>query len=312
MTTPSTGIAAPLDWQTFRTNSVFNLVTDLQTFKVVAELPITGIWTDREARSKCAHIIYDHLLEVLTTAKLHYPNRLVVSEGERRMTFDYGDDAFGFEVVLDGSFITIRRAGSSLDRFFVWYMKVAPHFRLLIEKVSAALNEVIQSSFGLSRPMSVQRAEISFQVVAFDFCRPADRANVQRNALLMKQVLPRAPGVDGSLVPITDELESFGRLDAKFAKWFESEGNRWTEVYSVEAPANRDWTTLWFTFSRIGETFVRVDATGGETRVAFDGGRFLGDYLGPLFGMFRDRGLTRFLAEITDGFEFQTAASHPS
>lgn len=301
-----------LDWESFSRDDIFQSLTDVSGFRLEAELPILGIWGDDRAATYTMQLIYDSILGALVTAKLHYPNRLSAVKTDRRMSFEYGDDVYRFEVVLEGAILTIRRSGSSLKRFYTWYMTLAPHFRLLVEKVCAAISTALQETTGISRPIVVQRVSTQFEVIVLDFRAPRGAA-VVRNVGVMEKVLPRAPGVDGRLIPIATELESFARVDASFSKWMADGGSTtWREVFRVEAPGNREWTTLWLAFTRIGETYPNPTGAGREERVPFEALKFLGDYVGPLVGTFRDRGVRGFLSEIMEGYSFRSTPSDPA
>ena len=125
------------------------------------------------------------------------------------------------------------------------------------------------------------------------------------NSEVLAQLVPRCTGESGSLANTETETESIAMLDASFQKWQARDGRRWIEIYSVEAPSNRDWSSILMTFAMVGRSF---EGPSGGQRAEFESVSFVSDYVTPYIEFLRERGLNGFLAGLTDGRSFSTAA----
>ena len=238
-------------------------------FQFHTELPMTVVWANDEVCHRVAQLVFDEVLEVLRVSGLYRYDQLSVLASDEQIMVQYSDDRFGFEVNLQNESLKISRRGSSMDRFHRWYVEVAPHFGGLVEKV----------------------CDIDGHTLL--------------NSEVLEELVPRCPGEAGSLASTETETKSIARLDATFQKWQQRNGRTWIEIYSVEAPSNRDWSSIWTTFSMVGRSF---EGPSGGVRTEFEAAAFISDYVTPYIEFLRDRGLQGFLSGLTAGRTFSTTA----
>lgn len=282
---------------------LLELLKDINYFQFSAELPMSVIWANEEVRYRVAQLVYDEVVEVLRVSGLYRYDQLTMLASAQEIQVRYADDRFGFDVRLRDESLTIARQGSAFDRFHRWYVEVAPHFGGLVEKVSSAIEEAIRSVTGLERRMPVQTAGYSFRFIVYDIRSRA--GELMLNSQVLEPLVPRCPGAMGVLCGTETETKSIARLDATFHKWQERLGRPWVEVYNVEAPSNRDWSSVWVTFSMVGRSFERPS---DGTRVDFEASVFISDYVTPLVDFLRERGMRGFLGELLKDKSFSSAA----
>jgi len=292
------------NWDSFASGlPILASLRDMNFFQFHTELPMTVVWANDEVRHRVAQLVFDEVLEVLRVSGLYRYDQLSVLASDEQIMVQYSDDRFGFEVNLQNESLKISRRGSSMDRFHRWYVEVAPHFGGLVEKVSSAIEEAIKSATGLQRRMVVQSASFNFRFILFDICDIDGHTLL--NSEVLEELVPRCPGEAGSLASTETETKSIARLDATFQKWQQRNGRTWIEIYSVEAPSNRDWSSIWTTFSMVGRSF---EGPSGGVRTEFEAAAFISDYVTPYIEFLRDRGLQGFLSGLTAGRTFSTTA----
>lgn len=291
-------------WNSFSANSpVLGSLKDINYFHFRTELPMAVVWANDEVRIRVAQLAFDEVMEILRVSGLFKYDQLTVLAGDEQIVVQYNDDRYQFEVNLQGEGLTITRRGSSMDRFHRWYVEVAPHFGGLVEKICAAIEEAIRSVTSLQRRMVVQSASYNFRFILYDVKDASGR--VLLNSEVLEELVPRCPGPDGSPAGTEHETRSIARLDVSFQKWQQREGRTWIEIYSLEAPSNRDWSSIWATFVMVGRSFE--DPASG-VRSEFESSAFISDYVTPYIEFLRDRGLNGFLYGLAAGRNFSTAA----
>ena len=293
------------NWQAFAgTNSLISMLRDINLFQFRAEIPMTVIWANDEVRYRVAQLVYDEVVEVLRVSGLFQYDQLSILASDDQILVRYMDDKYAFEVGLRNEYLTITRQGSAFDRFHRWYVEVAPHFAGLVERIAGSIEEAIRSVTNLDRRMPVHDASYSFRFILYDFIDEDDKPLL--NAEVLEDLLPRCPGDVGSLSATEAQTGEIARLDANFHKWRERDGRLWTETYNVEAPSNRDWSSVWVTFGMSGRSFERP-ADGA--RLDFEAMVFISDYVTPLVEFLRDRGLMGFLSSLVGTRKFSTTAA---
>ena len=293
------------NWSAFRKGiPLLSQIHDINRFQFKVRLPMAGIWPNEEVRYRVAQLVYDEILEILRVSGLYRYDQLSVLSSEDQILVRYTDDRYAFEVTLTGEDMVISRQGSAFERFHRWYVELAPHFGGLVAKVADSIEEAIRSVTGLERHMSVQDASFAFRFIIFDVVSESGQAML--NAQVLESLIPRCPGPQGALSETEVETKSIARVDASFQKWQEEHGRPWIEIYTVEAPSNRDWSSVWVTFSMVGTSFERPS---DGVRVDFDSEAFVSDYVTPLVGFLRQRGFGGFLQGLLSGKTFSTTAS---
>ncbi|MBF6621206.1 MAG: hypothetical protein ITG02_13380 [Patulibacter sp.] len=194
------------------------------------------------------------MLEVLQEAGFYNEQELGLEVTDSGFRLNYSDADVGFSLsVLEGK-IQLERHGSKIDGFEAWYRSFVPFMRSLISDI---LDE-LQSAFEW-KSLKVLRAQMLFRMIAYDFV-PTDQVEADdsvKNYRLMSRLAAGVPGKQGRIVSTEDVqwLDGMGRVDIIVSRWSKLEsGCPVREVYTVEAPGNRDYSSLWLEYSIIGET----------------------------------------------------------
>jgi hypothetical protein len=291
-------------WETFAAPEIFNNLQDIREFYLSVSGRFDLIWLVEKLAVEVGQRVYDSVAEVLLESGLHREEQLSFQVGQSVITVSYEDDRFGFQVDLTRSGFHLRRRGSSLNNFHRWYLAVARHFGLLVEKVFYAVSQVVERHTGFDFTYRPTRAEYRFEFILFDFTEAG--GDVLQNVEVLKDVVPLVPGSDGGLQSTVQNREGISRVDVKVIRDQEKEGRVWSEVYDLQAPANRDRTSIWVYFSFLGAT--RDDAPG-DGRIDFDSAAFIGDWVTPLVDFLRDRGIVGFLGSVVGDKKFRTTSA---
>jgi len=268
------------------------------------------------------------LYEALDLASFYGHHALKIERTEDEFRAIYRDPDYHFKLILnrDGRII-LSRSGSSLKLFHDWYRYFAISMPGIVDK----LLDVIARNSGIAehKPENIKIVEVSFQFqVLLGHLVDEETGQPAKNLQAMERLISQVPGSDGHLQPpvsLTGSLTSdamageevpvLGRLDAKMSRTsiLPGSGSKDAapqfarEFYQVEAPANSNWSTLWFEFDLIGRS---AEAASGR-RYEFDHGKFLrrSTYEEVYLGFFRDRALRGFLADVTAGLAYQSVVS---
>ncbi|MGY1502924.1 hypothetical protein ACW4TU_41220 [Streptomyces sp. QTS52] len=321
MTSTATPRSLVPAWEDFRSPPIFENLENVNAFDLTVELPKVLRMASRDQLFIVTDLIYAEVFKILKEAHFHARDRLTLVNSESQVGCSYDDDEFGFEVFIDSDGdLRITRQGSSFSRFHQWYVGLMPSVETLVSRIVDQLGQLAASKYtstvlqaalqedqsegeeGLLKPLRVQ---FTYRFIAYDFMiAPAKTA--LPNYAVMKKLLGVLPRPDGSLRETKDDQESpeqFGRLDYRASRWTKDSGEAWgRQAYSIEAPGNRRFSTVWASFSYVGET--KVD---GASRSEFDATNFLKRYQVPYVEFLRERALDNFLGNLTAGMTFQTA-----
>jgi hypothetical protein len=127
----------------------------------------------------------------------------------------------------------------------------------------------------------------------------------------MRRIVKRMPNAQGVIVDADDipDAISTGRIDIDMSRWIQGEDSDWrNEWFSVQAPGNLEWSTVWFTFELRSESYTSP-ITGERER--FDPSAFLGEHEEAYLSFFRDRAVCSFLSSLMKGYEFRSSSSVP-
>jgi hypothetical protein len=326
------GIPTIPDWETYSHDPIFANVADLNLFDVTVEIPKIFNLGNSEVTYLLGDCILKEVEEALRGAQFYALEDLHRIQGDRRIGVSYDDDELGFEVFIDsdGDLRLIRR-GSSFARFHAWYTRFMPSADSLVSRILEDMRGLASAGFasGTSRssgiglrqlapPGSAQvadikpvRASYAFQFIAYDFTQPPSD-EVQRNFLIMRNLLGRMPGPDGHLDRdlrkeiSPEDAALYGRLDYRVGLWARHADTWARDTFSVEAPGNRRFSTVWFTFSHTGETKKNQDGSRNE----FDFSSFLKYYEIPYVTFLQRAALQGFLRDLTRGMVFKTTAGN--
>lgn len=121
----------------------------------------------------------------------------------------------------------------------------------------------------------------------------------------MKRAFVLLPDSEGRLARSEEQdPEAFGRINYLVNRWVGSEGERRREGYQVSAPSNNEWSSLWFTFTYIGDSYI----SPAGLRSPFNDRDFITarGALIPYVNFLRDRAIRGFVSTLTHGYEFVT------
>ncbi|MCP3973234.1 MAG: hypothetical protein GY720_01935 [bacterium] len=293
-------------WQEFSSPSIFANLGNISEFALSVELPKAFRWVDTSSAHRVAGRVYDELREVLVAAGFYRLESLKLLVSDERVGARYEDDAFEFIVYFDSDGdLWLRRTGSSFERFHEWYTRLMPSVRGLVDRLLMAVADETKYDAEMKRELQPLRSQYRFKFVGYDFTKPPSK-EIQRNVAILTRLVAALPDEAGHLSDGVGntQLEDFGRLDFSISRWDRSGRSPAREVYTVEGPANRRRTSLWFDFGYVGETYESAD--GG--REPFDPSAFLSEYEIPYVQFLRNRALSKFVSELTEGHVFLTTA----
>jgi hypothetical protein len=292
---------------------IFKNLPNINYFTVTVQIPKVYQWFKGSLSDRLAGRMYDEVLRVLEAARFYSYEQLKISQTQNTVGVVYEDDVFSFSLSIDSDGdLTLRRSGSSFERFHEWYVRLMPSLESLVSRlIQAIVEEVTEERLGhitdqFARKFEIQpvRASFQFRFVAYDLHRPPSDNN-ERNLAVMTKLVDELPQESGHLAPVTREsFAEYGRMDVKLSRWSSHPMGWAREVYTVEAPANRNYSALWFDFSYVGET--KDDAHG--VRTPLDASSFLKFIEAPYVNFLKERAIEAFLADLTDSFVFQTTA----
>jgi hypothetical protein len=245
--------------------------------------------------------MYEALREVVKAASFHYEEELEPFAEGGQVGVRYGDDRYDFSVVCSDNYISIRRAGSRLKLFHEWYEQLMPSAQGILQSITAILNRE------LTRDVSVIRASYSYEFLIYDMVR-ASTGESAKNWEIVRKLLTAMPDEGGAMVESSPagRATPMSRSDISMSRWVGDAGHRRIRHYSLEAPGNLGWSTLWFTFQYRGETYTDPDS---GVREPFLADAFLTEYPTAYVDFLRDNAISGFLRWLLDGYHFKSAAS---
>lgn len=275
----------------------------LREFQFSATVPPFVRGEDDKVIAQVARATYSRMLEVLVASGFYHQDdlSLILRDGGFELNFSDADLGFQFGM-LDGR-ITLRRGGSRLDRFSAWYSAFMPSLGSLVDQVVDGLR-----TYGEWTRVDVLRAQMSFAFIAFDFKPTLEIEQTVRNAQVMNRLISAAPDDGGSLAKPDEAASALGRVDYAVSRWVEiSPGSHLREIYQVEAPGNRNYSSLWLTYTVSGETYNE----GDMVRQPFQFASMVGDNGEAVYErLFRAHFLDKFIPGLTEGFSFDTTAGN--
>jgi hypothetical protein len=297
-----------VDWGTYSADPIFVDLTAINHFLLRVQFPQFRTWTDASSMSRLGDTIYNETYELLERARLFRFEDLVRTTADWGVGVHYKDSDNEFHVELSTtSQLTLRRPGSSMKRFYDWYVRLVPEFHRLYEEVKRQLERDAPVVDGAYRTVVPAQAGYMFKYVIHNF-RVIERGQEPhevKNSALMKSLLRRVPDDEGKLVDLDDaRLGDLGRVDVSVNRWIEGPGGTIREIYQAEAPGNLDYGSLWLNFHYIAET--RSDNDGNRDQPDFS--LFLKRYDYPILEFLQRRALTGFLSAVTRDVSFQAAA----
>jgi hypothetical protein len=286
---------------TYGNSRIFSSLSDIQEFSLVVETPPISAWTDDKFSNNVRNKMYGNLLEVVRAAKFYYEDHLSTSRELTGIEVSYDDDRYYFSVECNVNYIIIKRRGSTFANFHDWYKAFMPSAQ------SVVANAVTILSDETGRTINPLRASHRFKFLIYDIRSSNDRSKLVRNSEIVQKLLRVFPDEFGR--PAEPEkspevLSSLGRLDINLTRWIGDEDNRRRLRFSVEAPGNLGYSTLWFTFEYIGESYTSPET---NQREAFNPDVFLTEHSQAYTAFLRDSAINGFMTWLLNGYDFKSS-----
>jgi hypothetical protein len=282
----------------YANSPMFSQLADIRNFRLIADIPPIGAWADDTFTSRLGYRIYEHLREVIKAARFFYVDELKPIKGVDQVIVQYLDDRYDFNVVCSEGNISIQRRGSRLSNFHTWYMSLMPSANGILSHISSALSDM------LNRNIDFMRASFRFSFLIYDITSFSTNRPV-KNSEIMRKLLSGYPDEGGVITESADVLPRMGRVDVAMTRWIGVEDRRRLLRFSVEAPANMGWSSLWFTFEYRGESYTSPD---NNTRETFDPNVFLAEYDRAYINFLRDAAINGFMQWLMRGYSFRSTA----
>lgn len=282
----------------YSSSRIFTLLADIRDFQLFAEVPPIGRWSDDAFARGVVDKLYDKLRDIVGAAGFFYEDLLKSTREVEGVQVDYPDDRFEFGVVCTEKAVIIKRSGSRLSNFHDWYTAFMPSAQDVLTKATTILSEES------GREIKILRTSFRFSFLIHDIEAETTHKGV-RNSEIMSKLLKGFPDDQGTITESPHVLASLGRVDVNMTRWIGEEGNRRRLRFSVEAPGNLAYSTLWFTFEYMGETYA---APEGGRREAFNPNEFLTEYEQAYVTFLRDNAINGFMEWLLRGYYFKSTA----
>ena len=292
-------------WEEFSKPEIFEHVRNVRDFDMQVQYPRFLREDDSKPRERFADRLYEELYYVVRDAKLARFEQVKRFTTSDALGAEYDDSDYQFTVGVDRDLtLRLRRPGSSFERFYRWYETFMPHFGRLVQSVTLEYQQIVNTREGTEIVVAPSRALYRYRFLLHNFRSVKRRASV-KNTRLLSAALQRVPGRDGKLVTLEDALlPEMGRVDISISRWNQSPSGMIREIYSLEAPANRDYGALWADFTYVGET----GPTELPPRTIVDFDVFFERIDIPLNDFLHTRCLQNFIGTLTDNITFDTTA----
>lgn len=276
-------------------------IEHINNFEFVAYLPPVFSARPEDAVANSARSAYLKIIEILEASEFYHSEQLRLHIYPKTYGFaiKFEDADYGFEFAFVEDRLVLRRSGGSLERFEAWYRRLMPSLGSLIDSTIRSMEEASEWE-----RIEILRAQFRFTVIAYDF-QPLDGDRIVRNSEVVPRLIVAVPGEGGRLVQASESQSPFGRIDYKVSRWVPlPNGSMVREVYDVEAPGNRNYTSVWLTYSVIGETY---EADIDERR-KFDFDLFVQGNGEDVFADLGEKFIAGFATDLFYGFTFKTAS----
>ncbi len=287
-----------LSFEKYSDSRIFSLLADIAEFNLVADIPPIPIWSDDIFSTQVTARLYETLRDVVQAAGFYNENILESARGIKGVEVSYPDDRYNFSLSCEGNQISIRRRGSRLSNFHNWYTSFMPSSQGVLTKTLSVLSEET------GRKLDILRAGYFFKFLIYDIEAEATHKRV-RNSEIMQKILKGFPDDQGMITDSPNVLGSLGRIDVDLSKYVGEEGRRRRLQFSVQAPGNLQYSTLWFTFAYIGETF---NSPEDDHREPFNSGEFMTEFTSAYTTFLRDNAVNGFMEWLLRGYYFKSSS----
>ncbi|MEV6159900.1 hypothetical protein AB0L53_57135 [Nonomuraea sp. NPDC052129] len=289
------------DFEQYANHPFFRYLDNINEFAITAAVPPVGapLWNDPKFISVVTEKAYDYLREVIKGSDFYYESELSLYRDASGFGVRYADDEYGFRVLFREGQILIRRAGSNFRTFHDWFTRFMSAGQGIVTKATGILSESCE------RRIDVLQASFDFEFIVYDITPEGSNASV-RNPEIMKTLIKTWPGTTGVVSDDLDVLNTVARADFAVHRWADVRDMKCLERYSISAPANNRWNSLWFEFQLRGESYT--DPENGK-RTAFNPTAFLNAYDDAYITFLRGKAILGFMNSLLAGHRFKSTPS---
>lgn len=273
-------------------------VANINHFSLTAGFPPIADWENPKLRSLLHDRLYDDVSKLLRSAEFFSEERLEQKTGPDYFAVQYGDDVYDFEVSCYKNKLLFEKRGVLLETFHHWYFAAVPGVKTVFESLLSLM------STELKRNQGITSVSYQFRFVAYDF---TDAGKDVRNFQVLNRLITLVPGPNGEIQQLGSDPHEVSRLDYKANHWdVDDSGARRRLTYAAQAPANRNYSGLWFDFAYGSETYADP-ATG--TRAAPEPSLLLDEY-DRVYAFMWHRAIGGFMRSLLSRIGFATTASY--
>jgi hypothetical protein len=286
-------------WDTQDANGAFAFkVQNINNFTLTAAFPAIADWENAKLRSLLHDRLHDDISKLLRSAEFFSEERLEQKTGADYFTVQYEDDVYDFAISCYHNRLVLEKRGVLLRTFHHWYHAAVPGVKTVFDSLLSLM------STELKRNQAITSVSYKFRFVTYDF---SSSGKPKKNFQVLNRLITLVPGPTGDIASMSDEPKDISRLDYHANCW-DSDGNgqRRRLSYSAQAPANRNYSGLWFDFAYGSETYADPE-TGA--REASDPGLLLDEYE-RVYAFMWHRAVGGFMKSLLNKIDFETTASY--
>lgn len=290
-------------WEDYRKPDLFNHLQNIASFNVVTQFPAFVGSGEEKFRALLVDRIYQELFDVVQASGFDHLDQIQRFTADDHAGANFTDDDNGFRLGVARDYaLHLEHPGSSFERFYKWYTSAMPHLGRIVASFRDEYQTFLNSRKGSQIEIQPTRSQFIFRFRLFDFKRHGTQS--AKNSNLLQNALDKVPGEDGTLVKFDQsQLGDMSRIDLKVSRWHDSPTGPVREVFDIEAPGNRDYGTLWLTFSYIAESFKLGRTTGVPPNFE----HFFNRVDLPVNEFLQTHCLRNFLASLTEGYTFSSS-----
>lgn len=273
-------------------------VGNINNFVLSASFPAIADWENPRLRSLLHDRLHDDLSKLLRQAEFYSEHRLEQKTGSDYFTVHYNDDIYDFQVSCHGNRIVLHKTGILLKTFHHWYHAAVPGVKTVFESLLSLM------SSELKRNQGITGVSYEFGFVAYDF---ADGGRPLKNFQVMNRLITLVPDSTGEIHPMSEDPNSISRLDYAANTWdVDAEGSRRRLTYAARAPANCNYSGLWFDFAYGSETYANPETGLREAAEPV----FLLDEYERVYDFMWHRAIDGFMKSLLNRIAFETTATY--
>jgi hypothetical protein len=155
----------------------------------------------------------------------------------------------------------------------------------------------------LRRNQSVTNVAYNFGFVCHDF---SDGGRSLKNFQVLNRLITLVPGPGGEIAAMSDDPKEISRLDYKANCWDVDGDSRRRLTYAAKAPANRNYSGLWFDFGYGHDTYTDPETgfrQAGEPVLLLDEHE-------RVYSFMWHRAVGGFMRSVLNRITFDTTASY--